>query len=144
MNALRKSKTLARISALSFAVALAVGSGSVLAEAMNVKLSGDQEVPPVQTSGSGSGTITIGDDGSVSGSVTAAGFTPTAAHIHEGPAGKNGPVIVPFTKDGDKFGPAAGAKLTPDQMKAFKAGDLYVNIHSAAHPGGEVRAQLKP
>ena len=144
MNALRKSKTLARISALSLAVALAVGSGSVLAEAMNVKLSGDQEVPPVQTSGSGSGTITIGDDGSVSGSVTAAGFTPTAAHIHEGPAGKNGPVIVPFTKDGDKFGPAAGAKLTPDQLKAFKAGDLYVNIHSAAHPGGEVRAQLKP
>ena len=144
MNALRKSKTVARISALSFAVALAVGSGSVLAEAMNVKLSGDQEVPPVQTSGSGSGTITIGDDGSVSGSVTAAGFTPTAAHIHEGAAGKNGPVIVPFTKDGDKFGPAAGAKLTPDQLKAFKAGNLYVNIHSAAHPGGEVRAQLKP
>lgn len=144
MNALRKSKSLARISALSFAAALAVGSGSVLAEAMNVKLSGDQEVPPVQTSGSGSGTITIGDDGSVSGSVTAAGFTPTAAHIHEAAAGKNGPVIVPFTKDGDKFGPAAGAKLTPDQLKAFKAGNLYVNIHSAAHPGGEVRAQLKP
>jgi len=144
MNALRKSKSLARISALSLAVALAVGSGSVLAEAMNVKLSGDQEVPPVQTSGAGSGTITINDDGSVSGSVTATGFTPTAAHIHEGAAGKNGPVIVPFTKDGDKFGPAAGAKLTPDQLKAFKAGDLYVNIHSAAHPGGEVRAQLKP
>ena len=144
MNALRKSKSLARISALSFAVALAVGSGSVLAESMNVKLSGDQEVPPVKSSGSGSGTITINDDGSVSGSVTATGFTPTAAHIHEGAAGKNGPVIVPFTKDGDKFGPAAGAKLTPDQLKAFKAGGLYVNIHSAAHPGGEVRAQLKP
>jgi hypothetical protein len=144
MNALRKSKSLARISALSLAVALAVGSGGVLAESMNVKLSGDQEVPPVKTSGAGSGTITINDDGSVSGSVTATGFTPTAAHIHEGAAGKNGPVIVPFTKDGDKFGPAAGAKLTPDQLKAFKAGNLYVNIHSAANPGGEVRAQLKP
>ncbi len=144
MNALRKSKSLARISALSLAVALAVGSGGVLAGSMNVKLSGDQEVPPVKTSGAGSGTITINDDGSVSGSVTATGFTPTAAHIHEGAAGKNGPVIVPFTKDGDKFGPAAGAKLTPDQLKAFKAGNLYVNIHSAANPGGEVRAQLKP
>jgi hypothetical protein len=144
MNALRKSKSVARLSALSFALALAVGSGSVLAETMNVKLSGDEEVPPVKTSGAGSGTITINDDGSVSGSVTATGFTPTAAHIHEGPAGKNGPVIVPFTKDGDKFGPAAGAKLTPDQLKAFKAGNLYVNIHSAANPGGEVRAQLKP
>ena len=144
MNALRKSKSLARISALSFAVALAIGSASVLAASMNVNLSGDQEVPPVKSSGSGSGTITINDDGSVSGSVTATGFTPTAAHIHEGAAGKNGPVIVPFTKDGDKFGPAAGAKLTPDQLKAFKAGNLYVNIHSAANPGGEVRAQLKP
>jgi hypothetical protein len=144
MNALRKSKSVARLSALSFALALAVGSGSVLAETMNVKLSGDEEVPPVKTSGAGSGTITINDDGSVSGSVTATGFTPTAAHIHEGPAGKNGPVIVPFTKDGDKFGPAAGAKLTPDQLKAFKAGNLYVNIHSAANPGGEVRAQHTP
>jgi hypothetical protein len=109
-----------------------------------VKLSGDEEVPAVKTSGSGSGSITINPDGTVSGSVTATGFTPTAAHIHEAAAGKNGPVIVPFTKDGDKFGPAAGAKLTADQMKAFKEGNLYVNIHSAANPGGEVRAQLKP
>jgi hypothetical protein len=144
MNALRKSKRLAKVSALSFAVALAIGSGSLLAETMQVKLSGDQEVPPVKSAGSGSGSITINDDGSVSGSVSASGFTPTAAHIHEAAAGKNGPVIVPFTKDGDKFGPAAGAKLTPDQMKAYKAGNLYVNIHSAANPGGEVRAQLKP
>jgi hypothetical protein len=111
---------------------------------MNVKLSGAEEVPAVQGSGSGSGTITINDDGSVSGSVTASGFTPTAAHIHEGKAGANGKVIVPFTKEGDKFSAPAGAKLTPDQLKAFKEGDLYVNIHSAAHPGGEVRAQLKP
>ena len=144
MNALRKSKTLTRISALSFAVAMAVGSGSVLAEAMNVKLSGDQEVPPVKSAGSGSGTITINDDGSVSGSVTATGFAPTAAHIHEGPAGTVGKVIVPFTKNGDTFSAPPGAKLTPDQMKSFKAGNLYVNIHSAANPVGEVRAQLKP
>ena len=87
---------------------------------MDVKLSGDQEVPAVKSSGSGSGAITINDDGSVSGSVTATGFTPTAAHIHEGRAGKNGQVIVPFTKEGDKFSAPAGAKLTADQMKAFK------------------------
>ena len=31
-----------------------------------------------------------------------------------------------------------------DQLKAYKAGELYVNVHSAANPGGEVRAQLKP
>ena len=143
MNA-HQAKGVLRIAAWSFAAALAVTSVSALAGSMQVKLSGAEEVPPVQGNSSGSGTITIGDDGSVSGSVTAQGFTPTAAHIHQGAAGKNGPVIVPFAKDGDKFAPAAGAKLTPEQMQAFKAGDLYVNIHSAAHPGGEVRAQLKP
>ena len=144
MNAFPKSKSLMQLSCWSLVAALACTSAVALAATMNVKLAGDQEVPAVQSSGSGSGSITINDDGSVSGSVTASGFTPTAAHIHEAAAGKNGPVIVPFEKEGDKFGPKAGAKLTPDQMKAFKEGNLYVNIHSAAHPGGEVRAQLKP
>lgn len=144
MNAFVKSKKVMRIAGWSLAVAVACTSAAALAGTMNVKLTGDQEVPPVQGSSAGSGSITINDDGSVSGSVTASGFTPTAAHIHEGKAGTNGKVIVPFTKEGDKFSAPAGAKLTPDQLKAFKDGDLYVNIHSAAHPGGEVRAQLKP
>lgn len=144
MNAFLKSNRVQQVSAWSFAMALACTSAAALAETMQVKLSGGQEVPAVTGSSSGSGSVTINDDGSVSGSVTASGFAPTAAHIHEGKAGANGKVIVPFTKEGDKFSAPAGAKLTPDQMKAFKDGDLYVNIHSAAHPGGEVRAQLKP
>ena len=143
MNVSMKSKGL-RFSAWSFAIVLGFTSAAALAGKMDVKLSGDQEVPPVKSSGSASGAITINDDGAVSGSVTATGFTPTAAHIHQAAAGKNGPVIVPFTKEGDKFSAPAGAKLTADQMKAYKAGDLYVNVHSAANPGGEVRAQLKP
>jgi hypothetical protein len=144
MNAFFKSKGLMQVSAWSFAVVLGGASAAALAGKMDVKLAGDQEVPAVKSSGSGSGSITINDDGTVSGGVTATGFTPTAAHIHQGAAGKNGPVIVPFTKDGDKFSAPAGAKLTPDQLKAYKAGELYVNVHSAANPGGEVRAQLKP
>jgi CHRD domain-containing protein len=144
MNTVRKAKGVSKLCTWSFAAALALGSTLAMAEAMKVELTGAQEVPPIQGSASGSGSITINDDGSVSGSVTAKGFTPTAAHIHEGKAGTNGKVIVPFTKEGDTFSAPPGAKLTPDQVKAFKAGDLYVNIHSAAHPGGEVRAQLKP
>ena len=142
MNAFPKSKNRMNVMALSLALAFGVTSATVLAA--DVKLSGDQEVPAVKSAGAAAGAITIGDDGAVSGSVTATGFTPTAAHIHQAAAGKNGPVIVPFTKDGDKFSAPAGAKLTPDQMKAYKAGELYVNVHSAANPGGEVRAQLKP
>ena len=89
--------------------------------------------------------MTIGDDGSVKGSITYSGVAATAAHIHTGAAGKNGPVIVPMTKSGDNgFTFAPGAKLSEDQMKAFKAGDLYINVHSAANPGGEIRGQLKP
>lgn len=140
----RYTKSAKTVSAWSLAIALGCSSAVALADAMQVKLSGDQEVPAVKSSGSGSGSVTISADGTVSGGVTASGFTPTAAHIHQGAAGKNGPVIVPFTKDGDKFVAAPGAKLTADQMTAYKAGDLYVNIHSAANPGGEVRAQLKP
>ena len=138
------SMRIQRICSWSFAAALAFVSAAALAETMHVKLSGEQEVPPVQSSGSGSGTITINDDGTVSGSVTATGFTPTAAHIHGGKDGCASKVIVPFTKNGDTFSAPPGAKLTPDQMKEFKEGDLYVNIHSAAHKGGEVCAQLKP
>jgi len=111
-----------------------------------VKLSGSEEVPPVHTSASGSGTITIKDDRSVSGSISTSGITGIAAHIHIGAAGKNGPVIVPLTKgaDGTTWSVPAGAKLTVAQYDAYKAGDLYVNVHSAAHRGGEIRGQLKP
>ena len=37
-----------------------------------------------------------------------------------------------------------GSKLSPEQYKEFLAGDLYINVHSATHPGGEIRGQLKP
>ena len=109
-----------------------------------VSLAGANEVPPVQTSASGSGTVTIKDDRSVSAKITVSGMTPTAAHIHEAAAGSNGPVIVPFSKTGDNtFEAPAGAKLTDAQYASYKAGKLYVNVHSAQNPGGEIRAQLK-
>ena len=112
---------------------------------MPVTLSGDQEVPPVTTSASGAGTISVGADKAVSGSIMVKGVNATAAHIHEAAKGKNGPVIVPLTKSGDNtFSVAAGAKLTDAQMQALQAGNLYVNVHSAANPNGEIRAQLAP
>ena len=117
--------------------------GLVFGADVKVTLSGANEVPPVATSASGEGTISIADDGAVSGSVTTKGIQATAAHIHIGAAGTNGPVIVPFTKEGDTFKAPPGAKLNADQMKAFKAGELYFNAHSAAYPGGEIRGQLK-
>ena len=109
----------------------------------HLKLTGANEVPAVTTPASGTGTITVAPDRSVSGSVTATGMSPTMAHIHQGAPGVNGPVIIPLTQSGNVFTVPAGAKLTDAQYDAYKAGNLYVNIHSAAHPGGEIRAELK-
>ena len=112
--------------------------------ATSVKLSGAEEVPPASTSGSGKGSFRIADDGSISGSATTTGVPGTAAHIHQAAKGQNGPVIVPLTKNGDTYSVPEGRKLTEAQMQAFKAGNLYVNVHSNAYKGGEVRGQLQP
>jgi len=120
-------------------------SSSAGAADIKVTLAGDQEIPPVMSAGSGSGTIMVGADKSVSGSVTTQGVAGTAAHIHEAAAGKNGPVIIPLTKSGaDTWMVPAGAKLSDAQYKSFEEGNLYVNVHTKAHPAGEVRGQLKP
>lgn len=108
-----------------------------------VTLAGANEVPPNQSSASGSGTVTVHSDRTVSADISVQGMNATAAHIHEAAQGKNGKVIVPLTKVGDNhFATPAGARLTEEQYAAYKAGDLYVNVHSKDHPGGEVRAQL--
>jgi hypothetical protein len=132
-------------------LALTIGAGywataADKGEEIKVNLTGDQEVPPVKTSATGSGTITIGADESVSGSITTKGIEGTAAHIHEGAPGKNGPVIIPLTKGSDNvtWSVPAGAKLTEIQHENLNAGNLYVNVHSATNKGGEIRAQLKP
>ncbi len=108
-----------------------------------VVLQGSQEVPPVSTTASGTGIITINPDRSVIGSITTSGINATAAHIHEGATGTNGPVIVPLTKTSDNvWSVSAGAKLTDAQYASHVARNLYVNVHSAAHPGGEIRGQI--
>ncbi len=146
MKALHSSKTKAFSGIIAAAaVTLALISGTAVAEQIKVTLSGDQEVPAVKTSAAGSGTITINADKTVSGSVTTTGVAGTMAHIHMAAAGKNGPVIVPLTKSGEgTWSVPAGAKLTDAQYEAFKAGNLYVNVHSAENKGGEIRGQLKP
>jgi len=135
-----KQKSLSVLIAAVAAGTLAV-TGSAYAE--KVTLSGDKENPAVKSSGAASGDVNVAADGAVTGTIKVTGFSPTAAHIHQGAAGANGPVIVPMTKQGDDtFVFAAGAKMTADQLAAYKAGNTYVNVHSAANPGGEVRAQL--
>jgi hypothetical protein len=134
-----------RSSALVAAAMLIAGSGSALAADLKVSLTGAEETPPVTTPATASGTITISADKSVSGTLKTAGIDGTVAHIHVGAPGQSGPPIITLSKgDNGVWSVPAGSKLTDEQYADFKAGKLYVNVHSAEHKAGEIRGQLKP
>ena len=137
-------KLLTHVSTLAV-VLLITGCAGMGGGALTVPLSGSQEVPPVNASGSGTGTITVGDDKSVTAKITTQGVNGVAAHIHEAAAGSNGPVIVPMDKTGDnQWSSKPGAKFTDAQYEAYKAGRTYFNVHTPQNKGGEIRGQIRP
>lgn len=131
------------------AVIVAVGflsSASAATVQYRATLNGKNEVPP--TTGAGTGTTTASLDTAtkiLTYTLTFNGLTgpATAAHFH-GPDARraNGPVAVPI--DGaNPTGPVTGsATLTDDQIKDLKSGKWYVNVHTAANKGGEIRGQV--
>jgi len=116
------------------------------AEMLNLKadLKGSAEVPPNQSAGTGAVTATFDTASkklSWQGTYSGMSGPATAAHFH-GPAepGKNAGVAVPITPN---TSPLKGeATLTEPQATQLMAGQWYVNIHTAANPGGELRGQL--
>ena len=110
---------------------------------MTVPLSGQNEVPPNASGGSGTGKVEL-DGNMIKWTVTYSGTTGpvTAGHFH-GPAaaGANAGVVVPFA--GPLASPIIGsATLTPAQVDQVKQGLWYINLHTAANPGGELRGQV--
>jgi Cu/Zn superoxide dismutase len=112
---------------------------------LTAQLSGAQEVPPTNRPGTGTAEVRYNrDNGELQYTVNYSGLSGplTGAHIH-GPAapGANAGVVVPFPNAGS---PITGtAKITPAQAGDLLAGLYYVNLHTAAHPGGEIRGQLR-
>ena len=108
-------------------------------------LSGANEVPPVQSQAKGTAEVTYDPAGKkVNWTVNYSGLSgpATAAHFH-GPAerGKNAGVAVPIHNQGTS--PVKGsATLTDAQAADLQAGRYYINIHTAANPGGEIRGQV--
>jgi hypothetical protein len=137
--------SLMSVRGLAASAAFVIGSGSALAVDLKVELTGAQETPPVTTSASGTGTIAVAADKSVSGTIKTKGIDGTVAHIHVGAPGQSGPPIITLDKGSNGvWSVPSGSKLTDEQYASYKAGNLYVNVHSAEHKPGEIRAQIKP
>jgi len=134
---------------LSLAIIL-MASAAVPASAevlnMSIALSGANEVPAVQTPGTGTAAIIYNTDSrELRWEVQVQGLSApaTAAHFH-GPAAatENAPVVVPIAKAGDQSPFKGSATLTPEQAAVFMAGRWYVNVHTSTHPPGEIRGQV--
>ena len=132
-------------------IALALLTGAHLATAQEMgkataKLTGDAEVPgPGVPKGSGTVQVTFNPDkGEVCYELSVANIQEaTAAHIHEGAVGKEGPVKVAL--EAPKTGAAKGcAKADAPVIIAImqNPAGYYVNVHNAAFPKGAVRGQL--
>ncbi|THD63724.1 MAG: CHRD domain-containing protein [Bradyrhizobium sp.] len=136
------SKTMLATLALGATIAFA---GPAFAEKMKATLDGKSEVPA--TTSAGTGTADINYDAAtkkLSWKLTYSGLSgpATAAHFH-GPAaaGANAGVKVPIANAGTS--PVEGsATLTDEQAADLLAGKYYVNVHTAANPGGEIRGQV--
>jgi len=104
-------------------------------------LEGAQEVPSVATSATGWGVVRL-DQAicEVKISVHTDGVPSTAAHLHFAAAGFNGPVVVPLSGGPSDW--TGSAIITMTQAADLIAGDSYLNVHSAAHPDGEIRGQV--
>ena len=133
------------LAALACAAAVLLAAPA-LAATINLKadLKSSNEVPPVDSKGSGSVTATFDTASkqlSWKGSVTGLSGPATAAHFHAAESGKNGAVAVPIA-GADKGSFEGSATLTDTQVEELMAGKWYVNIHTAANKAGEVRGQV--
>lgn len=111
-------------------------------------LSGAQEVPPVSTTASGDGYALISlHDLQLELQVLTSGVADaTAAHIHTGAAGENGPILLGLAQDVNNvnrwMAPPA-TFLTLGIFEVLSAGGHYVNVHTPAFPDGEIRGQIE-
>ncbi len=109
---------------------------------LTATLSGAQETPPTPSTATGTGCFTFDTTtNTVTWNVQFSGLlaAQTAAHLHQGAPGVAGPVIVPIPNGSPSTG---SASLTPAQAASLLAGNFYVNIHTNAFPGGEIRGQM--
>ena len=147
MSIIRKGVIL---TASLIAVAAWTVTSEAASESFKVALAGAQQVPAVETSGTGSADLTYDPATRVlTWNLTYSGLSGPATMVHfHGPAaaGKNGPPVIWLSEKGAAVSdPIKGqATLTPEQSQQMTAGEWYINVHTQANPGGEIRGQVMP
>lgn len=152
-------------------ILMLIGAGTAAAfipTRFTADLSGSQEVPAVTTTADGRGSIKIEEaDDEIRFKVRVDDMTAvTQAHLHCAPTGQNGPIVAFLSglipggfdqdgllaaatlKDANIVATAADCQLNAiadidDLVEAIRAGNIYMNVHTIAHPTGEIRGQLE-
>jgi hypothetical protein len=104
-------------------------------------LDGTSVAPPVTTKAGGWATFTLNDNKTLTYFLDNQGLTGTAAHIHEGNPGQSGAILFTLSGGPDVYSGSTNA-LSDDQIAKLRGEDLYVDVHSAAFPDGQVRGQI--
>ena len=133
-------------------------------EEFEAELDGAQEVPPVDTEASGEAEFEVEEDGTIEFELEPENIAGvTAAHIHLGAAGENGPIVAVLFENADGMdfhrgeieGELTEEDIIPREDLGFdgtvaalvarmREGTVYVNVHTLAHPDGEIRGQIHP
>ena len=115
----------------------------------SARLDGAQQVPMVSTNAVGVTTLYLSDNRDtlcIRGTYTGISGGITGLHIHEGPMGTNGPVVLDlmsYVSGNDRVEAViTGSSLTASLIQKMLDGQLYVNLHTAANPNGEIRGQV--
>ena len=131
----------------AFAITVLTAVAAAQTKSFTVELTGEQQAPPLRTSGIGTAIVQLDTS---TGAVSVAGRyrnligNAIAAHIHgNARRGANAGVRIGLTVSGGTGGTFSGSgMLNAAQVRDLLDGLMYVNVHSIAHPGGEIRAQI--
>jgi hypothetical protein len=105
----------------------------------------DNQVPPTASSGSGTALVTLNQgQGEVCWDISVNDLTSPVilAHIHQGAAGTNGPIVVDFMEPVNGLNGCVSADAALIKAIRQDPAGYYVNVHTETYPGGEVRGQL--
>ena len=144
------------------AMATVFGSQTIFAttEIYSAQLDGQQEVPIAQTTANGTADLSAPHLSPITYSLNVSGLDRvTAAHIHNGHSGENGPIVATLFEADQPTGPIEGIlaqgnitdanlegpmqnKSTIELASAMLKGQTYVNVHTQQNPNGEIRGQI--